>query len=114
MKKLSKIYLLSDKEFLEIVNRSRNTFELFNNVGFIGNPAGRSLTYINNRLKKLGVYKDFKLKSNIYNNKNKSKYKIKDIFIKNSTYTNRTTLKKKLIEDLNFEYRCDVCNNDGS
>lgn len=35
--------------------------------------------------------------------------KTEEIFIENSTYTNLTLLKKRLVRDLNWKYRCEEC-----
>lgn len=36
-------------------------------------------------------------------------YTLKDILIENSTYTNRSSLKKRLVTEGYFEYKCNTC-----
>ena len=113
MKKASKLSLLTDKEFTDIVNTSNNMFELFNSVGYKGNPAGRSSTHINNRLKKLGFYDGFKKKSFAYNKAANKENLITDILVEDSSYMNRSSLKRKIIRHNAIEYKCDICGNEG-
>jgi len=111
--KKSKISSLTDKEFVEIVNSSNTFYELFHKVGYKGNPAGRSLNSINNRLKSLNMFKNFKKKSYNYNNIRKKEYCIDNILVKNSSYMNRSSLKKKIIKHNIIEYKCEICGNNG-
>lgn len=113
MKKLSIISSITDTKLIEIVSISNNMFELFNKVGYKGNPAGRSSTAINNRLKSLGLYEEFKKKSYLYNKNKKKEYMINDILIKDSSYSNRSSLKKRIIRQGIIEYKCNICGNNG-
>jgi hypothetical protein len=114
MKRLSKLSLLSDKEFTDMVSISNNNYELFHNIGYDGNPMGRSLTSINTRLKDIGIYENFKEKSFAYNQKNRRKSAIRDIMIKDSSYLNKTSLKNKIVDQHIIEYKCKICGNNGS
>lgn len=106
----SKVYLVSDEEFKEIVKQANSYSDCLRALG-LGTKGGSSTDILKRRIKELECsIKHFgdttKPSSNI-------KYTLDEILVENSNYTNITTLKNRLVKENRLEYKCSCCKNEG-
>ena len=105
------IYNIKDEDFIEIIKTSTTWTEIIRRCGY--NGLGNNKTIVK-RCQKLNIDITH-LPSGQGDNrhkigKNKKTYKIEQILVENSTYNNGTRLKKRLIKEKGFEYKCYNCN----
>ena len=103
----SKIDLIPDDEFRQLITTS---FSYNNVLNKIGMSHGRSSTdIIKRRCKQLNISTEH---FTIVNNGFK-KTSLENILIENSTYKNTSRLKERLINEHYLEYKCACCGNIG-
>lgn len=103
---ISKIDLISDKEFTEIVESSSCVSNVLEKLGYSVKGNSWGFHAVDDRMNKLGI--TFKKKFKINTEVPKEKTKIEKLLTENSDY-NRHKLKKRLVEEGIFEYKCDIC-----
>jgi hypothetical protein len=105
------IYNIKDEDFIEIIKTSTTWTEIIRRCGY--NGLGNNKTILK-RCQKLNIDISH-LPSGQGDNrhqigKNKKIYTIEQILVEKSTYNNGTRLKKRLIKEKGFEYKCYNCN----
>ena len=105
------IYNIKDEDFIEIIKTSRTWTEIIRRCGY--NSLGNNKTVVK-RCNQLNIDMTH-LPSGQGDNRNKigksfKKYTIEEILVENSQYTNGPLLKKRLIKEKEFEYKCYNCN----
>jgi hypothetical protein len=105
------IYNIKDEDFIEIIKNSTTWKEILRKCGY--NSLGNNKTVVK-RCNELKIDITH-LPSGQGDNRNKigksfKKYTIEEILVENSQYTNGPLLKKRLIKEKEFEYKCYNCN----
>ena len=102
----SKVYIPSDKEFIEIVKNSNSGSDVLRKLG-LKTSGGSSRTVLKRRLKEL------KCDTSHFGRKNgqslQAKYTMKEILVENSSYANIARLKERLVKENVLEYKCNIC-----
>ena len=111
IKHKSKIWLISDDEFISIVNKHCCITDILNELGF-SKTSGSMANHVKERIKELNINTNH-ITGKKLTHKSNAKYDLKDILIENSTYTNIDRLKKRLVKEGLLEYKCECCGNDG-
>lgn len=105
------IHDIEDEEFIDIVKNSTTWREILKKCGYksLGNykPVRKRCQNMNIDISHLpsGQGDNKHLIGKRY-----TKYKIEEILVENSTYMDMVTLKKRLIKEKDFEYKCYNCN----
>lgn len=109
MSKENKVYLLSDEEFISIVNGSTSYLQVVKAVGY-GSKYGRyAYDLIKKRCEELNLSTDhFCRQTSSF-----KRYELSDVLIENSPYINTNHLKNRLIKEGLLEYKCSICGNTG-
>lgn len=105
---MSKLSILTDEEFLNILNNSTSVADVLRKVGYNSSP-GWAYPYIYQKIKELNF------DTNIWNQNNiniKRFLDPKDIFIKGQ-YHKGPYLRDNLIRYQLKEYKCEICGNTG-
>ena len=106
----SKVYQVSDQEFIEIVNSSISYSECLRKLGLSTN-GGSSTDVLKKRIKELNCsIEHFKRTGGTNNGKT---IPLNEILIENSNYANISRLKSRLIKEKLIEYKCAKCGNTG-
>ena len=103
---VNKIDLLSDGEFIELINNSSCISDVLKNLGYStnGNSWGNSI--IKERMEKLNLF--FNKENNNYKKIKSSPLPLKEVLTEDSNY-NRTKLKERLVKEGLKEYKCECC-----
>ena len=102
MPKISKIDIIPEEEFRQIIASSNSLSGCLKKIGLVG---GSSFEKLNKRIKELNCsIEHFKGQSKSF-----TKYKLEEILIKDSTYANISKLKERLIKANLLEYKCHKC-----
>lgn len=104
----SKIYQLSEKEFIEIVKSSKSYNECLKKIGLSHGRSQNDL--LKKRCSELEISTEHFTFSNTPSNK---KYTLEEIFKENSEYTNMTRMKTKILDNKMLIYECAICGNKG-
>ena len=103
----SKVYSVSDEEFVQIVKNSFSYSDCLRALG-LGTRGGSSTDVLKRRI--------FELQCDISHfgvlHKGggcQPKYSLEEILVENSTYANISSLKKRLINENKLEYKCEKC-----
>lgn len=103
----SKVYLVSDEEFIEIVKKSNTYSDCLRALG-LGTKGGSSTDVLKRRISELNCdishFGTGTAKRNY-----QAKYDLDDILVENSTYANISCLKNRLIKEGRLEYKCALC-----
>ena len=106
----SKVYLVSDEEFKEIVASANSYSDCLRALG-LGTRGGSSTDILKKRIQELECSVEH------FNSKNKkspnARYSLDEILIENSSYANISRLKTRLINEGYLEYKCAFCGNTG-
>lgn len=103
----SKIYLLSDEEFIKLVKSSINYSDCLKKLKLNHTGSG-SFVILKRRIKELNIdISHFTIKNSSPNKKSND-----EIFCENSTFS-RHSLKSKILKDNLIEYKCAICGNNG-
>ena len=101
---VNKIDLLSDGEFIELVNKCSCISDVLKELGYSTNGNSWGTQIVKERMEKLNI---FFIKQNHYKQDNKA-LPLEKILIKDSEY-NRTKLKTRLVKEGLKEYKCECC-----
>jgi len=101
----------TDDDFIDAVKNSISMAQVFIKLGL--QPTGGNYIIANRRMKNLGLdFSHFLGKGHNKGKKiNKKSKSLEEIMIENSSYTDTNKLKKRLIKEGIFEYKCYNCNN---
>lgn len=108
--KNSKIYNVSDEEFIKIVSQSHTYSDCLRALG-LNTVGSSSRDILKLRIKELNCDINH-FHNHAYYALNMSKcttYNLQDILIENSTYFNTSNLKTKLLKAGLLQYKCDIC-----
>lgn len=103
----SKVYLVSDEEFIQIVQESNSYSDCLRALG-LGTKGGSSTDVLKRRIAEL------QCDISHFGAQHKGggslpKYTLDEILVENSTYANISSLKKRLINEGRLEYKCEKC-----
>ena len=100
----SKVYQVSDEEFIEIIKSSLSYSECLVKLG-LKTRGGSSTDILKRRIKELNCsIEHFKGKFT-----SSAKYELEEILVKDSTYNNISRLKQRLLNNNLLEYKCAKC-----
>lgn len=106
---VSKVYLVSDEEFKEIIANSISYSDCLRALG-LGTKGGSSTDILKKRIKELQCSTEHftrKGASSPY-----KQYNLEEILVENSTYLSLSSLKKRLLQETDIEYKCAICGID--
>ena len=103
---VNKIDLLSDGEFIELVNNCSNISDVLKKLGYSINGNSWGYQIVKERMEKLNLF--FTKRSSMYYNQDNTALPLEKILIKDSEY-NRTKLKTRLVKEGLKEYKCECC-----
>ena len=103
---VNKIDLLSDGEFIELVNNSSCISDILRTLGYSTNGNSWGNKIVKERMEKLGL--KFNKINKYYFNKNNTPLPLEKVLTKDSEY-NRTKLKERLVKEGLKEYKCECC-----
>lgn len=101
---VNKIDLLSDGEFIELVNKCSNISDVLRELGYSTNGNSWGYQIIKERMEKLNLF--FIKRNPMY--QDNTALPLEKILIKDSEY-NRTKLKTRLVKEGLKEYKCECC-----
>ena len=101
---VNKIDLLSDGEFIKLVNKCSNISDVLRELEYSTNENSWGYQIVKERMEKLNL---FFIKHNHYEQNNIA-LSLEKILIKDSEY-NRTKLKARLVKEGLKEYKCECC-----
>ena len=101
---VNKIDLLSDGEFIELVNKCSNISDVLRELGYSTNGNSWGYQIVKERMEKLNLF--FIKRNSMY--QNNTALPLEKILIKDSEY-NRTKLKTRLVKEGLKEYKCECC-----
>jgi len=105
------IHDIKDEDFIDIIKNSTTWTEVLRKCGY--KNLGNNKTVLK-RCQNMNIDISHLPSGQGYSKhligKRFKKYKIDEILIENSTYTDMTCLKKRLIKEKGFEYKCYNCN----
>lgn len=100
---LKTIWDISNDDFIKFVNESNTYSDVMRKCGYtnLGNTKTikKRINLLNLSIEHFIKYKSINIK-----------IPLNEILVENSTYNNNTHLKKRLIKELNWEYKCSECN----
>lgn len=103
---VNKIDLLSDGEFIELVNKCSNISDVLKKLEYSTNGNSWGYQIVKERMEKLNLF--FTKRNSMYYNKDNTALPLEKILIKDSEY-NRTKLKARLVKEGLKEYKCECC-----
>lgn len=103
---VNKIDLLSDGEFIELVNKCSNISDILKELGYSTNGNSWGYQIVKERMEKLNLF--FTRRNSMYYNKDNTALPLEKILIKDSEY-NRTKLKTRLVKEGLKEHKCECC-----
>lgn len=103
---VNKIDLLSDGEFIELINNSASTADVLRSLGYTVKGNSWAYKIVAERMDKLNITFGKKLKINTQGTT--ERISIEKILTENSEY-NRTKLKERLVQEGIKEYKCECC-----
>lgn len=102
----SKVYSISDKEFINLINRVNSYSDALRALG-LTTKGGSLQDVLKRRIQELGCstshFGDVSIKSPT------QVYPIENILVKNSSYANIASLKRRLIDNKLLKYECSKC-----
>lgn len=103
---ISKIYQVSDEQFIDIINKANSFSDCLRAFGLSTN-GGSSTDVLKRRIRELGCdISHFDSKRKFVS---QVRYSLDEILIENSTYTNISRLKERLIKEGRLNYICQNC-----
>ena len=105
MPQVSKVYQVSDEQFIQIVQNSNSYSDCLRALG-LGTRGGSSTDILKRRIAELNCSTEH------FGKKGQSvtaKYSLDEILIENSPYMSITRLKIRLINEGKMEYKCQNC-----
>ena len=107
MAKQSKVYSVSDEEFKNIIKNASTYSECLRQLG-LGTRGGSSTDILKRRIQELNCDISHFNKMDGQSHY-QARYPLQEILIENSSYHNISSLKRRLINEKIFEYRCAEC-----
>lgn len=102
----SKIYSISDMEFIDLVKKSNSYSDVLRALG-LTTKGGSSQDILKRRIKELNCnishFGDISIKSPT------QVYSVEDILVENSSYANIASLKRRVISSKLLKYECSKC-----
>ena len=105
---LSKVYQVSDDDFIEIVKNAYSYSDCLRSLG-LGTKGGSSTDTLKRRIKELHCDISHFGSTRSTRKSYQVKYDLNDILVENSTYANMSCLKTRLIKEGRMEYKCEKC-----
>ena len=105
MPQISKVYQVSDEQFIQIVQESNSYSDCLRALG-LGTRGGSSTDILKRRIAELNCSTEH------FGNQLQSvsaKYSLEEILVENSSYANISRLKQRLINEGKMEYKCQKC-----
>ena len=110
MGKISRLKSISDDDLRIIVQDCLSIGDVLDKLGY-SRSSGSMIKLVRERLKNSSISTEhFRPCSR---DVHVPKYSMDEILVENSKYTNINNLKKRLVREGIFEYRCAVCGNEG-
>ena len=106
MPKISKVYQVSDQDFINIIAQSNSYSDCLRSLG-LTTRGGSSTDILKRRIKELNCSTShFGKLTNVSPN---IRYTLDEILVENSTYTSISSLKRRLLKEERIEYKCAIC-----
>ncbi len=105
MPQLSKVYQVSDEQFIKIVQNSNSYSDCLRALG-LGTRGGSSTDTLKRRIAELNCSIEHFGKTG---QSATAKYSLEEILVENSSYMNISRLKQRLINEKKMEYKCQIC-----
>lgn len=113
MERKSKIDIIDNETFKNIITNSSSIGDVLNAVGY-KNLSGVAYEKVKQRVLRDGLNLDHMNRLNNGINRNAvTKTPLEEILIENSTYKNKSRMKIRLINEGILEYKCEGCGNEG-
>ena len=106
MPRISKVYQVSDEDFISIVQAANSYSDCLRALE-LGTSGGSSTDILKKRIEELEC--DISHFGSQYFVASNSKYNLDEILVEHSTYQNISRLKSRLIREGRLEYKCDKC-----
>ena len=105
MPQISKVYQVSDEQFIQIVQESNSYSDCLRALG-LGTRGGSSTDILKRRIAELNCSTEHfgKQLQSV-----SAKYSLEEILVENSSYVNISRLKQRLINEGKMEYKCQKC-----
>ena len=105
MPQISKVYQVSDEQFIQIVQESNSYSDCLRALG-LGTRGGSSTDILKRRIAELNCSTEHfgKQKQSAT-----AKYSLEEILVENSSYANISRLKQRLVNEGKMEYKCQKC-----
>ena len=108
MAQKSKVYQVSDSEFISIVEQANSYSDCLRALG-LGTKGGSSTDILKRRINELNCDISHFGEKSIIKKSYQAKYELDEILIENSSYANISCLKSRLINENRLEYKCEKC-----
>lgn len=105
MPQISKVYQVSDEQFIQIVKESNSYSDCLRALG-LGTRGGSSTDVLKRRISELNCSTDHFGKDVPSAS---AKYSLEEILVENSSYENIARLKQRLVKEGKMEYKCQNC-----
>lgn len=105
MPQISKVYQVSDEQFIQIVQESNSYSDCLRALG-LGTRGGSSTDILKRRIAELNCSTEHfgKQLQSV-----SAKYSLEEILVENSSYANISRLKQRLVNEGKMEYKCQKC-----
>ena len=105
MPQISKVYQVSDEQFIQIVKESNSYSDCLRALG-LGTKGGSSTDTLKRRIAELNCSTEHfgKQLQSV-----SAKYSLEEILVENSSYANIAELKRRLVKEGKMEYKCQNC-----
>ena len=105
MPQISKVYQVSDEQFIPIVQESNSYSDCLRALG-LGTRGGSSTDILKRRIAELNCSTEHfgKQLQSV-----SAKYSLEEILVENSSYANISRLKQRLVNEGKMEYKCQKC-----
>ena len=105
MPQISKVYQVSDEQFIQIVQESNSYSDCLRALG-LGARGGSSTDILKRRIAELNCSTEHfgKQLQSV-----SAKYSLEEILVENSSYANISRLKQRLVNEGKMEYKCQKC-----
>ena len=107
MARISKVYLVSDEEFIEIVENADSFSDCLRALG-LTTSGGSSTDILKKRINELECDTSH-FGSNPKTGGSRPKIPLDEVLVENSTYANIASLKNRLVREGRLEYKCAKC-----
>ena len=108
--KVSKVYSISDKEFIDLIKSNKTFSDCLRKLGLSTLGSGSRNT-IKRRIKELNI--DISHFDKSSNNVSARKRNNDELFVNDSTSTT-TVIRRRILKDNLIEYKCAICGNKGT